>query len=410
MAGTFYLRLPSDLDAGIESTVQWYSPDSGLPSVEEGTLEHAGLLTVGYRVVVVVPATEVLILESDIPTRKRQRILKALPFVLEEQLAEDVEQLHFAIVSCQGAEKVTAAVISKQRMASWLTLLQQVGIHPQQMVPESLVLPLHNGEWSLLADNETVLLRTAECRGYALPASVAAESLLLALEQCGDEKPAKVSLFTDKAGDYPEGLEQQLRDAGVEVVEKAEINLLERFPSGSRYEPPIDLLQGDFSRKEQIGKIWRPWRAAAILLLVILLLQGGIAIQEYYQLSSEEAELTTAIEQIYRKTFPDARKVVDPKVQMEQRLAELRHGGSGGGFLGLLSQAGPIIKQAQGIGVESLRYNQSVLEIELLLADFQVLDKLKQALIQGGLSVNITTANAQDGKVRSQLRIQGAGA
>jgi general secretion pathway protein L len=409
MAGTFYLRLPSDLDAGIESTVQWYSPDSGLPSVEEGTLEHAGLLAVGNRVVVVVPATEVLLLESDIPKRKRQRILKALPFVLEEQLAEDVEQLHFAIGSCQG-EKVAAAVISKRRMESWLTLLLQVGIHPQQMVPESLVLPLHDGEWSLLAGSETVLLRTAECRGYALPDSVAAESLLLALEQCGDDIPSKVNLYTEQPADYPEGLEQQLHDAGVEVVEKAEINLLERFPSGSRYEPPIDLLQGDFSRKEQIGKLWRPWRAAAILLLLTLLLHGGVALQEYHQLSSEEAELTTAIEQIYRKTFPEARKVVDPKVQMEQRLAELRHGGSGGSFLGLLAQAGPIIKQAQGIDVESLRYNQSVLEIELLLADFQVLDKLKQALIRDGLSVSITTANAQEGKVRSQLRIQGAGA
>lgn len=410
MAGTFYLRLPSNLDAGIESTVQWYSPESGSAAVGEGALGEAALLTLGNRVVVVVPATEVLLLEADIPTRKRRRILKALPFVLEEQLAEDVEQLHFAIGNCQEGERVAAAVVSKQRMGSWLTLLQQVGIQPQQMVPESLVLPLHDDEWSLLAGTETVLLRTAECRGCALPGSAAAEFLLLALEQCGDEKPAKVSLYTEQAAEYPEGLEQQLRDTGVEVVKKPDINLLERLPSGSRYEPPIDLLQGDFSRKEQIGKIWRPWRAAAILLLLTLLLQGGIAIQEYHQLSSEEAELITAIEQIYRKTFPDARKVVDPKVQMERHLAELHHGGSGGSFLALLAQAGPIIKRAQGIDVESLRYNQSVLEIELLLADFQVLDKLKQALVRDGLSVNITTANARDGKVRSQLRIRGAGA
>ncbi|NIV38091.1 MAG: hypothetical protein GWN58_54360, partial [Anaerolineae bacterium] len=107
-------------------------------------------------------------------------------------------------------------------------------------------------------------------------------------------------------------------EVGYECIDSPLSLLAKTEPSGS-----INLLQGDFSRKEQLGRLWRPWRATAALLGFWLLLQGGMAIGNYLSLSAREEQLYTAIEQTYRETFPEARNVVNPRVQMERQLAAL---------------------------------------------------------------------------------------
>ena len=48
------------------------------------------------RVLMLVPALDVLIAPVDLPVRGKQKIQQALPFAMEEQLADNVEDLHFA--------------------------------------------------------------------------------------------------------------------------------------------------------------------------------------------------------------------------------------------------------------------------------------------------------------------------
>ena len=410
MTSTFYLKLPSCLDAGIETQVQWLNSENDSSSVGSGSLEQAAATASGSRVIVLVPAEDVLLLKADIPTRNRQRLLKALPYALEEQLARDVKELHFASGDRGDAGETPVAVVARQRMDEWLELLLKTGIHPHQMVVETLMLPLQDHTWSLFINDEKAFIRTGPYSGYALMGVGLTEFINMALEQSGNKKPEAIHLYHSSFDDYHDSVAQLREDGGIELQEHSELSSpLEFLLKDNNMEPPINLLQGGYSRKEQLGKLWRPWRAAAAMLIISLIIQATMMIWSHNQLSRQEQLLSSTIEQIYRKTFPDARKVVNPRVQMERQLAQLRNGSSSGSFLGLLAQAGPTIKQAAGIEVESLRYKQSALEIELILADFQVLDKVKQGLIGKGLSVTITTANAQDGKVRSQLRIVGKG-
>ena len=410
MTSTFYLKLPLNLDAGIESQVQWLNSENGSSSMGGGSLEQAAATASGSRVIVLVPAEDVLLLNADIPTRNRQRLLKALPYALEEQLARDVKELHFATGNRSDVGETPVAVVARQRMDEWLELLSKAGIHPHQMVVETLMLPLRDETWSLFINDDTAFIRTGPFSGYTLMGIEMSEFINMALDQSGDQKPDAIHLYHSSFDGYHDSVARLREDSGIELQEHAELSSpLELLLKDNITELPINLLQGGYSRKEQLGKLWRPWRAAAAMLIISLIIQATMMIRSHYLLSQKEQVLSSTIEQIYRKTFPDARKVVNPRVQMERQLAQLRNGSSSGSFLGLLAQAGPTIKQAAGIEVESLRYKQSALEIELILADFQVLDKVKQGLIGKGLSVTITTANAQDGKVRSQLRIVGKG-
>ena len=49
------------------------------------------------KVIVLVPSAEVLTTSVDIPVKGGAKLQAALPFALEEDLAEDVENLHFAV-------------------------------------------------------------------------------------------------------------------------------------------------------------------------------------------------------------------------------------------------------------------------------------------------------------------------
>ena len=173
----------------------------------------------------------------------------------------------------------------------------------------------------------------------------------------------------------------------------------------------IDLLQGAYSRKEQYGKLWRPWRAAAALLLAVVIVSGIQHALALRSLKAEAAALGAQIEQVYKQAFPGGR-VVNPRVQMEQQLKLLRaqQGGGGSDFLGLLAQLGGVFAATPGIELVGASYRDGRLDLELTASDIQTLEKLKQQISsQGGLTVDIQSATTgADQRIQGRLRVEGA--
>ena len=66
--------------------------------VVTGTLSQAAGEAAARRVVVLVPGSEVLLAEIRVPGTNRQKVLRAIPYALEEQVAEDVEALHLSLI------------------------------------------------------------------------------------------------------------------------------------------------------------------------------------------------------------------------------------------------------------------------------------------------------------------------
>jgi general secretion pathway protein L len=133
----------------------------------------------------------------------------------------------------------------------------------------------------------------------------------------------------------------------------------------------------------------------------------GVTVADYQRLSSERAALQEQIETLYRQAFPEARKVVNPKAQMENALKSLR-GGAGGGLNALLAEAGREFKASPGLELQRLNFREGQLEVALTIADLQKLDELKQRLTQSGkLHVEIQSASAQGMVVEARLKIKG---
>lgn len=402
MSETLLIRFAERGRDGVEF-VRLDAAHRPLAPVRQGSLAEAAVEATARRVVVLVPAADVLLTRANVPTPNRQRARKAVPFALEEQLAEDVDTLHFALGARDADGQWPVAVTARAQMDAWLAQLHDAAILPDRFYPEQVLLPLAPGSASLLLEDARVLLRDQPWSAQSTdPATLPA---LLELLMARNETGIALDVW-HCGGELPVWMEPV--SAKVEPCTDGALTVLAR---GLAQEGLPDLLQGAYSRKEQYGRLWRPWRAAAALLLIGVLVSAVQHGLHYRSLKAEAAELGAQIEQVYTKTFPGGR-VVNPRVQMEQQLNQLRRqqGGGDSDFLGLIARLGGVVAATPGIELVGANFREGRLDLELSAADIQTLDKLKQALSEtGGLSVDIQSATTgSDRRVQGRLRVQGA--
>ena len=399
MTDTYYLRLgehPHQL-------LRW----AHATQIGQGTLAEFAALAEGAAVVVLAPASRLLCLSTPMPSLSGARLQQALPFALEEQLAEEVESLHFVAGPRTGDGQQTALVVAKQDMQQWLALLTAHGIRPQRMLHEGLALPWQEGSWSLCLEDEQALLRTGPADVAVLPITDWPGWLALAWPR---RREGVQQLAIYDARQNPLEVDARELPDGV-VISQYQVSapILRHMLTELEHTPAINLLSGEFSSRERLSKLWRPWRTAAALLGIWLLLQGTLAFSQYQQLKQQDEALYQAIIETYRKAFPDAVNIVHPRLQMERHLEQLRASGGQSTFVNLLNTTGPLLADRQQIQLGNLRYRQGELELELVLNTMAQLETLQTQLSERGLQVEnrgATTRNEQL-EVRLVIREQG---
>ena len=368
--------------------------------VQEGVLAEVAGQAPGRRVLVLVPTTEVLLTQAHVPSHKRQRVLKAVPFALEEQLAGEIDDLHFALGSASG-EDHPVAVVANDRMDAWLASCAEAGLQPDALLPDALALPLIDGHWTLQVRGGIAAVRSGPLQGFGCEADN-----LVTLLRLWDEAAVPALRVL---GNVPSQLASE--DFVLDPVETRDSLLLmaEALADGV----PINLLQGRYSRSEQLSRLWKPWRATAALLVAGLVLASVYSGVNYYRMGQLQQQLAAEIEAVFRRALPDVRKLVNPRAQLQQRLDALQRGQGGGevDFMALLAKAGPALRGSGGVEVQGANYRDGQLDLELTVESLQLLDQLKQQLSQqAGLAAEIQSATADaDRKVKSRIRISGVG-
>jgi len=104
-----------------------------------------------------VPAVEMLTTTVLIPARSNSKVKAALPFALEENLAEDVENLHFAAGERQENGRLPVSVVAKEKMDAWLKRLRDEDIEPSIITPDNHGLAKIPGTLSVLVDDDIVM-------------------------------------------------------------------------------------------------------------------------------------------------------------------------------------------------------------------------------------------------------------
>ena len=112
MPQTLLLRLPAP---GQDET-EWLSTDeagSAITAKQRGPLSLAAVLARTAKVVVLAPATQILLAEPEMPPGSGVKLARAVPFALEEQLTEDIDELCFAIGHRRSSGRTPVPVVSR---------------------------------------------------------------------------------------------------------------------------------------------------------------------------------------------------------------------------------------------------------------------------------------------------------
>ncbi len=378
----------------------------GEPQTGQASLDALSLRAQGARITVLVPSSAVLLARVTLPVKNRQRLLKAIPFALEDQLAADVETLHFALGRREEDGAMGVAVVSRAQMDSWLDQLTSAGISPDAFIPEVLAVPWSPDSWSVLPMGADVLVRTGLQDGFAVEAENAAAWLSAALQEASEEGAAPDIHVYAREASVP-GLDELGGDLTRHEDVVDPMVWLSRGVSGRVL---INLRQGPYGTQEQLSWYFRPWRPVAALLAALAVLQGAGVVLDGARLERERDDLGAQVQQVFRKAFPDVKRVVNARVQMERRLGDLRksRGSLQDDFLRLLIGGTAALRQVNDIEVKRMRYQNGRLDLDLVLADMSGLDPLRQALqSQGSLEANIMSAASREGVVEGKIRITG---
>ena len=418
MAGTIFIRLQPDGSS-------WRVDEAGGASGagEQGQLEQAARHCRGRQVVLLVPVADAPLFQIKLPTRNRARMAQAIPFMLEDQLSEDVDALHFALGKPDADSNIAVVVVARKQMDAWLAQLDEHGIRPQRIVPDVLTLPLTRGQWTGLLEPGQLLLRQGPQQGVVIDNHNLGMLLPLALEEAGDALPDQLHLLDCHADTSTQTNNAETSAdsiaPGQDRLPPLELNIehqacggtpLHHLSTGYDRNSAIDLLQGSYSPSEQANRVWRTWRVAASLAVLLLAASLVETALENHRMADRELALRQSITQVFRDTFPEETAIVDPRIQMQNKLNALNSGDGnrGGEFLKLLSLTGTPLSADRSIKITTARFKQDRLDLELELADLQKLDTLKGQLEKQGLQVKIRNARSREGKVEGRLEIRAA--
>lgn len=419
----------------IGERLAWYPPGAGtepqwLDSEPAADKLRAALSQRRLKVCFAAPGAQARLLEMPVTAAEKKHLAKSLPFMLEEEVAADVEDLHFSYTTLDD-DRVTVAVCDRAHMDHWRQHLAPfTGIN--QWLPETLLLPRSAGEWCVVLEDDTAIVRLDESAGFTVEKALL-ETLLLSVLDTGLEPSAVSRKEPSAAGSKEPSAASNKQPSAASIAEPSAIILYGTDQSADIALLPaalqdkvqwrqgdlcsalmladdgalnLNLLQGSYAPRLPLGRWWGYWRAVAAVFAVAFLLQLAAGYADYRNLSENNIALRGAVEASYRQAFPKG-AVVDAEKQLKRQLDALRGSGQTSGFVSLMEQVGGVIADMPGTSIATINYNDKgdEMRMNLIATDFESVEQLRSRINAVGLEAVMESSSAQDKKVRARLRV-----
>lgn len=385
-----------------------------ISKITQGPLEQAADLARQNRVVILLDDSVIHISTVDLPAMSQQKLQRAIPFALEEQIADEVEDLHF-VASASKDSPTFAAGINRKQLDRILDELAQVGIQADAIVPDSLCLAASNEQWCALFDDDQVILQTQTLLGNVYDKENFDAILTAELSQADSDestiaRPKKIVLFCKEDTSAPDI--SGICGDDIEIIHVSyNTHPIVVYCGNYRQAMPLNLLQHEYKPKNKHAISWRKWALAASLAAVWVIISLGSKAYQLHEVRQLNRQMEAEIIKIYKTSFPKSKKIVNARVQMEQKLKELKAGGgnASSSMVALLSQSARALAADRTIQLKSLSFRNNRLDISVTGNNLNALQNLNNKLNQiQGIRSEILSSNSEQNAVTGSLRLQAA--
>ena len=492
-----------DVELSPLSSVSWVvlSPAAEIQhsghSLLQDISEHIPAKSGARQTVLIAPTEALLLTKVTVPDAQRRHLGQVLPFIVEEQIIDPIEDMHLVVPKLSLEENLVVGCVRKDRIEHWLALFKAVEIEPDRLIADALCVPRNNGDWQLLFDQQKVLLRQyGGVEGMSLAPEATRSVLEIMLNQASEadiidpadtvfdeteehdalsvslSRPSTVALYRCdeepladlhvererllaetklstadgdaandvhdddvEAGDVDVG-DVELTNAQRDVVdinnfrkeiaeflrsENIDGKLVDLSETATEVvaitavreqDNLLNFLQGEFTpfnanaaTRTFIKRVSMACAACLALFLVVTMAGGfylNVRADSYYDKSVA----------IYKELFPKQRRVRDPVRQMKSQLRGGSVASTVSDFLPLLDVASKSLQQIEeqnntDTTIRQLRYDaqRGSISMELRTSNIDELESYRDLLSNEGLSVDILSANQDDGSVNGRLQI-----
>lgn len=402
---------------GQQSNLQYWAMGADQhPSITlgHGSLEELKTIARGKKVSVLIDAHYTTLESVKIPSKNRNKQLQAIPFAMEDHLAEDIEDTHFALGKADD-NSVPVIAIKRDLLKETIDLFKQQNIHIEVLTADSVALPGNKSQWCILLDEDSALIKTDVSQAYCCDRdnfAVILQALLSQIDESDDKtlRPDSITYYFKESDTEAESL---LPEIEVDVkIQTYKNHALEIFVQHLKAVQAFNLLQGEFTAKRESVTWTKPWKPVAIAASIWIVLYLGYNAILGSQLEDKNTVLTKQIETEFKRVIPDARKMTNMQKRVERRLNDLKSGGAGSnesGFLQILSKVSPALSKNDRATIKAAVYRSNYIDIDLTAKSLDDIEKLKNKLaaIPGIKTVLSTTVEKDSVKGRLRLEVKG---
>jgi len=293
--------------------------------------------------------------------KQRAKQIKALGFLLEDELASDLDGLHW-VSQPRDETALDVLVVERAQMDQWLDRLAQWGIRPDLLCPDYLAVP----EVDVLASaGSKWLLRTGACAGAA------------------GEPDLIAALWRERADAEPPGEIESLSASQI-----ARLGVDRKLPN---------LLAQHYAFSSDRPSPWRAYRWAALAAGLAATLAFAWLAFGTWRLDRADTQLDQQMVLVFKQALPAATRVVDARAQLAQAFKQRSATGAATDALGLINALGRAKQASPGLKVKTMSYRDGGLQVDIHARTLADLDRLMASL-------------GADTRVRAEVKSAASGA
>ncbi len=401
------------LFVSLEKPHKWIITGSRKSVYETGiieNLENYRLPKNIHQVIGVAPGELVACHSAQIPGKKRRYAESALPYALEEKLTEDVENLHFKLLSWQPDGVALAVVVSRENLSHWISSFSMNGLRLDAIVADYFLLPQHpKGQVTIsLGQDDRVFVRRGKYQGFTVDRA-GFEFWLGSQDQ-----PDLTFSVTDL--DFARSLQNSLLpdDSSASLDRVGPVNhwkIGSDFTSWLKVDhldtdvSAINILEGMFapSHGNKFGNLGKVAGFVALLGIASAL---GVSMYENSVLSKRYNKVDAEMRTLFASYFPDEPYLDRPRSQVSNLISQAKAGHSTQSGFQVLLNAVATISLKYGATVDEVNYRDNSMTVLCKVRDLSSLDTIMQAF--NGLDrvkAELLSSGARDGTITGRFRL-----
>lgn len=341
-----------------------------------------------------------LITHVSLKTKNQKDLIAAIPYALEEQLAQSVEELHFTTTEALENGVRPVLVIAHNKLVECIgNTVEDVDV----IIPDVLALPIKDAAWTIAMDGNRALVRSGLYDGFECNIEQLGQQLML--HKILEEKPVAVDLCIFGLIDLPE-FPEDIRE--LVKVHRYKIPFKEWLGDQLSVVPGLNLLSGQYAIKNADANNIKLWLPAIILFLIAITYHYGYSFYKVTQLENEITDIDKSSRELFSQTFPETKRIVNPRVQAEQNLKSLSANSSRShsGFFDLFIETMSTVREFPEMQVLGFNWKQDNLQLQLNAPSVTVVEQLEKSLAEKGYKVEIINAVNKEGRFKAQLKIR----